>query len=86
MRNPANKEGPFLEPPRQSLTTKSATGITRVTNGGRPLTHGDSPLTMATDKSNWGVSTNGPKPSAPRSDGPDTTLPAQRGRTAVRDS
>lgn len=61
MKNPANKEGVFLGPPRQTLVTKSATGITRVGNGDRPLTHGDSPLTPTTDRSNWGVSTKKPE-------------------------
>lgn len=66
MRNPNNKEGMFLGPPKQGLVTKSATGITRVAIGAdggglKPLTHGDSPLTPATDRSNWGVNPRSPK-------------------------
>lgn len=63
MRNPNNKSetGAFLAPPKQSLVSKSATGITRVVDGSRPLTHGDSPLTPATDRSNWGVNPRSPK-------------------------
>lgn len=62
MKNPNNKEGAFLGPkPRQTLTVKSATGITKVENGAYPLRHGDSPLTGATDRDNWGVSTRKPK-------------------------
>lgn len=66
MRNPANKEGVFLGPPKQGLVTKSATGITRVAVGADgggllPLTHGAGPLTPATDRTNWGVTPRPPK-------------------------
>ena len=60
-KNPSNKEGPVLEPPTSGLTVKSATGITRVGNGSRPLTHGDSPLTPAKDRENQGVTTSHPR-------------------------
>ncbi len=62
MKNPANKEGPFLGPKaKQTLTVKSATGITKVGNGTYPLSHGDGPLTGATDRDNWGVTPRAPK-------------------------
>ncbi len=60
MATPNNKQGPFLGPPSGTLRVKSAQGITRVGNGSRPLTHGDSPMTPTTERDNVGVTPRPP--------------------------
>ena len=62
-------EGPVFKTPKGRAIVKSATGITHVADYGmeasRPLSHGDSPLTMQTDDFNWGVTNGDPRPPTP---------------------
>ena len=61
MKNPNNREGPWLPRPKGSYLVKSSQGFTRVgdVDSTYPLDHVDSPLTPSTNRKNLGVSING---------------------------